>query len=655
MDFLKNNKRFSFKIGEKDAWDLNFETEVRENQNTITTVYTFENGLKVTNIAKKHEKFGAYEWVNYFENTSDMPTEIISELWDCDCTLPIEYEKNPEWVSYFPDPATATKIYSPTGSNWSAYEFYCDVDELADNHRKHHIRPGDTKEYSASNGRSSKDLAPFFNIHKNGKGYIFAIGWSGQWNSKISRSNDSISFKSKIEDTYFRMMPQESFRTSSIVILPYTADFIESQNLWRRLVKEDFSPLNKGERPQYAPICASIWGGMKTESVLERIDVINKNDMAFDCIWMDAGWYGIDTDPTPDEFEGDWHAHTGDWRVSPKTHPNGLRDVSKAIHDSGRKFLLWFEPERVIRTTPVAIEHPEWFLSSKYPHDPHRLLNLGNDVVWNYCFNMLAEKIEELSMDWLRIDFNFDPLEYWRSGDASDRVGITEIKYMNGFYKLWDMLLKKFPKLLIDDCASGGRRIDIEALKRSVPLWRSDFQCPANADPNGTQCHTQCFNLWMPFSATGAGRQADEYRVRSSYGSGISIGAFFSESEKLDTIQDRIEFAKKYSEEAALVRPYFSEDFYPLTEVSTRRDIWCVNQFNRPEEKDGMIQVFCRENSPYETAKFKLRGLNKDSNYSISDGEGFSLTASGAKLMDEGFEIRCTEKRSAKIFFYKEI
>ena len=655
MDFLKNNKRFSFKIGEKDAWDMNYETEVQENRNEIITVYSFENGLKVTNTAKKYDKFGAYEWVNYFENTSDMPTEIISELWDADCTLPIEYEKNREWVAEFPDRETATKIYSPTGSNWSAKEFYCDVNEHVDNTRKNHIEPGNTKEYSASNGRSSEAKAPFFNVHKNGRGYIFAIGWSGQWNSSISRSNDSITFKSKIEDTYFRMMPGETFRTSSVVVMPYEADVIGSQNLWRRLVKEEFSLLGQEGRPQYAPICASIWGGMKSESVLERINLINKNDMAFDYIWMDAGWYGIDTQTTPNEFEGDWWAHTGDWRVSPLIHPQGLRDVSKEIHDSGRKFLLWFEPERVVRTTPIAVEHPEWFLSSNDPHDTNKLMNLANDEAWNYCFNVLSDKIEELSIDCLRIDFNFGPLVYWRNGDNADRRGISEIKYINSFYKLWDALLEKFPHLIIDDCASGGRRIDIETLRRSVPLWRSDFQCPINWDIEGTQCHTQSFNTWMPFSATGAGRTPDEYRVRSAYSAGINMGMFYSESDKLDEIQDRIAFAKKYSEEAVKVRPYFSEDFYPLTETTTRRDVWCANQFDRPSEKDGIVQVFVRENAPYECASFKLRAINPNSDYLFTDADGGEFTVSGKELVENGFRVEIKEKRKAKLYFYKEI
>lgn len=33
---------------------------------------------------------------------------------------------------------------------------------------------------------------------------------------------------------------------------------------------------------------------MTSDSVLERIDAIKENDLPFEYIWMDAGWYGID-------------------------------------------------------------------------------------------------------------------------------------------------------------------------------------------------------------------------------------------------------------------------------------------------------------------------------------------------------------------------
>ena len=53
MEFIKNNKRFSFKLGGMNAWDSDYKSEVTSIGNEVTTVYQFGGGIKITNIAKK--------------------------------------------------------------------------------------------------------------------------------------------------------------------------------------------------------------------------------------------------------------------------------------------------------------------------------------------------------------------------------------------------------------------------------------------------------------------------------------------------------------------------------------------------------------------------------------------------------------------------
>jgi len=102
MDFLKNNKRFSFLLDGKNIWDTEYKTEISEKDDAISAEYYFDGGLKITNIAKKYEKYDAWEWINYIENISDKPTAIISELWDCNVTLPVEHENHKNGKHIFP-------------------------------------------------------------------------------------------------------------------------------------------------------------------------------------------------------------------------------------------------------------------------------------------------------------------------------------------------------------------------------------------------------------------------------------------------------------------------------------------------------------------------------------------------------------------------
>lgn len=660
MKFLKENMRFSFKLGGIDARKIEYHIEQTQNGNELATVYSFPGGLKITNIARKYEKYGAYEWVNYIENTSDKPTEIISELWDCDVELPIEHEENCRRIAYRRSSDESTKLYAPSsGTNVQRKEFYSDAELDIGDKKQFYLFPNEPlKQFSCRGGRSSNGQAPFFNVLKNGTGYIFAVGWSGQWKCETGRTNDTLIFRSKIEDTEFRVLPGERFRTSSVTMLPYKADFADAQNIWRRLLKEHFSVIGN-ERQSSGPLCTGVWGGMKSSSVIDRIKSIKSNKLPFEYIWMDAGWYGIDTKPTPDEFEGDWGSHTGDWRVSPLIHPDGLRDVSKAIHDAGMKFLLWFEPERVVDNAPIVKEHPEYLITIKETDNIYikgnNLYNLGNEEAWQYLYNTLAGLIESLNIDCYRNDFNTDPLPYWRFADTPERRGITEIKYVNGLYRLWDALLERFPRLIIDNCAGGGRRIDIEMLRRSIPLWRSDMMCPANYEIEAAQDHNLCFNLWMPYSGTGTGRPYDEYRFRSAYSASLTANYSYSERDTSYDIPEKIAFIKKYATEYLKVRPYFSEDFYALTELTDKSDVWCAMQFNRPEQQDGLIEVFVRENTSYESACFKLRGIDKNRNYTFTDLDGGEFTVSGRELSENGLKLTLTQKRKAKLYIYKAI
>lgn len=485
---------------------------------------------------------------------------------------------------------------------------------------------------------------------------IFAIGWTGQWQCDLDRTENGLRIRTKIEDTNFRLFPGEKIRTSSVVIMSYTGSVAESQNQWRRLVKNEFSLIGKPGRDKEGVFCAGIWGGMSDSGVLSRIHTIQENELPFENIWMDAGWHGTDNKPSPDESEGNWPIYTGDWRINPIHHPNHLTDVAEAIQKAGLNYLLWFEPERAWGTTPITKEHPEYFLTAENQEDQNLLLNLGNESAWDYCFTTLSELIEKLNLHYYRQDFNMSPLAYWRSNDTEDRVGISEIKHIMGLYRLWDALLDRFPHLMIDNCASG-RRIDVETLRRSVPLWRSDAQCPANYPCEIAQTHNMSFSAWMPYSGTGSGREwGDWYRARSSYAGALTTQYSWSERESYGEDPEQIKWIREFGEEYLKVRPYFYGDVYPLTQISDRTDIWSAVQFDRPEQQDGIVQVFRREDAPYTDTSFRLGGIKSDCVYVFRDADTDAETEiNGSELLEEGFKVHIPDKRCAKIYFYSNV
>ncbi len=670
MNFLTEQKRFSFKLDGEDCWGLPYRKEIRKEGNEVISAYTFENGLKITNIAKKYEKFGAYEWVNYWENTSENPTGKITELFDCDCSVDFPYEKATAypWEVALPDMKKATKIHAPIGSSIGWQEFYADADEIMYNLPTYHLYSKGSLllehlalEFHNEGGRSSNGHAPFFNVQKEDCGVIAAIGWSGQWLARFERDETHLFVKTKIQDTAFVMLPNEKFRTSSVVIMPYVGDEADGQNKWRRLVKEHFSIIGENGREKNGPFSINFWGGCPSESVLSKIEQEKKSKIRADYVWMDAGWFGARTRPTDGDCgqeEWVWHKQVGDWSVSPYVHPNGLQDVAKAVKDANMKFLLWFESERCVKTAPMAQAHPEYFLSVQ--GDNNLLLNLGDEQAWEYIFKSLCDTIESLDIRCCRQDFNMDPLVYWQTNEEKDRVGINEIKYINGLYRLWDELLERFPNMIIDNCASGGRRIDIETMRRSIPLWRSDSQCKHEIPVEIWQNHHLHYNTWLPYSGThtwfiSPSGKRDLYLARSSYSaaSNFTSGQVKNDDDESSAAQAWLDERKR---EYLWVREYFSEDFYPLTQSSAKKDTWCASQFNRPEKGDGIVQIFRREDSPYENARFMLRGLKEDTEYVFTDIDSGEITVINSKdIKETGWLVTLPQRRSAKIYKYEEV
>ena len=123
------------------------------------------------------------------------------------------------------------------------------------------------------------------------------------------------------------------------------------------------------------------------------------------------------------------------------------------------------------------------------------LANLGNPTVRKGITDMVSNFITQFGMTWYRQDFNFPPESYWKSADAPDRIGMTEIGHIEGLYRMWDDLLARHPGLHIDNCASGGRRLDIEMMSRSFVFWRTDHGFD---DTLAEQAQTQALAYWVP-------------------------------------------------------------------------------------------------------------------------------------------------------------
>ncbi|MCX6225553.1 MAG: alpha-galactosidase [Bacteroidia bacterium] len=486
---------------------------------------------------------------------------------------------------------------------------------------------------------------PYYNLQLPGGGVILAVGWPGQWASSFIRDGQNgLRIMAGQELTNLYLKPGEEIRAPLIALQFWQGtDVARAQNLWRCWMIGHNLPRtadNKPPVPMYIYCSGGFFPGLNVSETSEKqfIDSLIKEKIKIDYWWMDAGWYPC---------EGNWPL-TGTWEPDKTRFPTGIKAVSDYAHARGIKLIVWFEPERVgDRNSWLARNHPGWLLGES-------LLNLGNPEVLKWVTGHVDSLITGQGIDLYRQDFNIDPLAYWRKNDSPDRQGITENLYIQGYVAYWDELRRRHPGMLIDACSSGGRRNDLETMRRAVPLLRSDYQA---FDGNfafavGNQGHTNGLSNWFPFYGQGVYQndQNMSYYVRSHMSPSFGIC--------VDVRKPGIDWNeyRRLADQWRKVADCMLGDYYPLTPYSLQPDQWIAWQFNRPGQGDGMIQAFRRDSCAEPAKTFRLTNLNPAAQYEVTNFDRDGPTKlSGKELMDKGLAIEIKHKPDAAVISYTEI
>ncbi len=585
-------------------------------------------GLEIDVEITEHRDFAALEWVLRFRNTGGAATPILESIWPLDSS----------W-----DGAGDFVVRHAAGSSAA-------IDDFA--FRETALGAGARLDLSPYGGRSSDSTLPFFNIARPGEsGVVVGVGWTGQWAAAMSRSGGGpLGVRAGMEQTHLRLLPGEEIRTPAILLLFWNGpDYYRGQVLLRRLLGEHYSPRVRGA-PAQLPLAAAPSIAFETVSeanLTSMIANVSARGIGVDTWWQDAGWF--------ESPEGNWVLGVGNFDADPVRFPRGLRPVADAAHAAGLRYLLWLEPERVMPGTWMHRNHPEWLIAPPadlpgtvaYMHrDGFNLLDLGNDAARAWLEERVSAMIREVGVDIYRNDFNLYPLWHWRSMDAPDRQGMTEIRYVTGLYAYYDALRRDHPGLLIDNCASGGRRIDFETLRRSVVLTRSDYLW----DPVGQQNHTFGLAKWLPITGIGAA-STNPYAARSGYGSHFVLALDYNTAGPIAW-----ERAGNIFSELRTLRDLFAADFTTLSGTSNSESSWVAWQYGPTADGRGVVQAFRRAECPETSVIFPMVGLDPGASYRITDmNTGGFADVGGGDLMSIGLRVDFAGPPDAKILLFEHL
>jgi len=598
-----------------------------------------DSGLSVLVHLRRFKDFPAVDWVVELQNNGGQDSPLIEDILALDLSLKAAAQER-------------LRLHHANGSSCRKDDFLPLVSELG---------PGARVELKPVGGRSSNGVLPFMNLQGGEGGLILGVGWSGQWQAQFEHAPGELRLRAGMEHTCLRVRPGERIRSPRILLLAWEGREVEDgQNLLRRLLAAHYLPRVHGELVM-PPVAQCLQGyfyltGQAGEGY-EMQALPRAAEIGVETYWVDACWYG---------GQGEWWQEVGSWEVNRQRFPNGLRPVGEAAHQRGMQFLVWFEPERCRREAQLAREHPEFLLSS--PGDPDNLLlNLGDSDALTYITDLLSRRITEFGLDIFRQDFNFDPLPYWQAADPPERIGMSEIRYVEGLYRLWDELRERHPGLWIDNCSSGGRRIDLETLMRALPLWPSDFADVIGLS-SGLDLHVgdQCLNAglarWVPLFGGGVWNFTP-YGARGQMTGGFTIGFHIEQADfpaadgwrsvpfaevlgkGLTLLDERFPLPQAAAaiREHKSIRPFVLGDLHLLFPVSADAQDWAGWQFHCPDLGEGICLVFRRHASPFPRAELELRWIEPEVDYEVSLSPGFeeqpAQVCPGAELAHLALEI----------------
>ncbi len=167
---------------------------------------------------------------------------------------------------------------------------------------------------------------------------------------------------------------------------------------------------------------------------------------------LDAGWYD----------DGFWWDRVGEWKESTKRFPNGLKSVYDYAHLKGLRMGMWLEIESMGTECPLAKTLPDdWFVCThgkRRIENERYLLDFRNPAVRQYCSDVIDRLITEYGCDYFKIDYNVT------TGPGSDlyadSTGDAMLEHYRCLYDWIREIYARHPGLVIENCGSGGQRMD---------------------------------------------------------------------------------------------------------------------------------------------------------------------------------------------------
>ncbi len=337
--------------------------------------------------------------------------------------------------------------------------------------------------FGGTNGRSCGEHIPFAQLTADSGATCFTLGWSGCWDCVVTPTANGCTVLMGISSENFTTVVNsgDSF-TNAPLYIAY-ADVAELACLdIRRYFKEYVTVFDEQSFPEL-PVEVNTWWVYEDRLVNE--DVFQSNSMLAKEIgcthtMMDAGWFGEETKDAPEE----WFSKRGDWEViNTVRFKSGMKSLCDKAREGGINPGIWCEIEAIGKDAKLNTTHPHFV--AKRDGESLGYLCFGSEAVREWAMGVMDRIIAEYGATWIKLDFNLNPAPGCNCENHGHGKDDGLYAHYKGYYKFLDDVRQKYPKVILENCASGGQRGDIEMLAHTHITFLSD--------PDFTDLHLQCY------------------------------------------------------------------------------------------------------------------------------------------------------------------
>ena len=322
---------------------------------------------------------------------------------------------------------------------------------------------------------ANRGYFPFAAIEDRASGTVWGcmLEAPGAWQMEVYAEKEMCAFSGGLADFetghWRKLIPAgESFETRSARFCVSKRGLLDVCNA---LVHEQDArlvvPASEDEMPVlYNEYCAT-WGTPTAAKVEKQLAAATALGLKYFVI--DAGWFK--------PLDKGWTNAGGDWQVNPEYFPD-IKETVALIRSKGMKAGIWFEYEVAGRESELfgveqALLHRDgMILTSKN----RRFLDLRMPEAQAYLKSRLIDFLRTNGFSYLKIDYN-DSIGI--GCDGAESVGEGGRQVAEASIAMLDRIRDEIPGIILENCASGGSRIEpLRMSKVSMCSFSDAHECP---------------------------------------------------------------------------------------------------------------------------------------------------------------------------------